>query len=136
MEPFCGGAWVYFTKPPSKVEILNDFDGELVNFWKVVRHHLPEFLRYLEFTLVSREEFKAEQKLDPVPDMKELKVYTVGRKFAPFRWNPLRPPPNVHPQTWIQILADVLEKTHVSGQGVADVIGLLEFEEISHSQCF
>ena len=66
VEPFCGGAWVYFTKPPSKVEILNDFDGELVNFWKVVRHHLPEFLRYLEFTLVSREEFKAEQKLDPV----------------------------------------------------------------------
>jgi len=70
--------------------------------------------------------------LRSLPDMKELKVYTVGRKFAPFRWNPLRPPPNVHPQTWIQILADVLEKTHVSGQGVADVIAELtdiEFAE-------
>jgi DNA adenine methylase len=66
VEPFCGGAWVFFTKPPSQVEILNDFDGELVNFWKVVRHHLPEFLRCLEYTLVSREEFKAEQQLDPV----------------------------------------------------------------------
>ena len=66
-----------------------------------------------------------------LPDMKGLEVYTVGREARPFLWNPLRPPPNVHPQTWIQILSDVLEKTHVSGQGVADVLAELtdaEFE--------
>lgn len=63
--------------------------------------------------------------LRSLPGMKNLKVYTVGRKAAPFKWNPLRPPPNVHPETWIQILSDVLEKTHVSGQGVADVIAEL-----------
>lgn len=57
VEPFCGGAWVYFTKDPSRVEVLNDMDGELVSFWRVIRHHLPEFLRHLEYTLVSREEF-------------------------------------------------------------------------------
>ncbi len=65
VEPFCGGAWVYFTKPPSKVEILNDLDGELVNFWRVVRTHLPEFLRCLEYRTVSREEFQRELKTDP-----------------------------------------------------------------------
>lgn len=64
VEPFCGGAWVYFTKKPSKVEILNDLDGELVAFWRVIRHHLPEFLRYLEFGLVSREEFQRDLKQD------------------------------------------------------------------------
>jgi site-specific DNA-adenine methylase len=88
VEPFCGGAWVYFTKPPSKVEILNDFDGELVNFWKVVRHHLPEFLRYLEFTLVSREEFKAEQKLDPACEC--IRKYDSPKTFFyidPPYWN-------------------------------------------------
>lgn len=57
--------------------------------------------------------------------LKDLVVYTVGRDVVPFLWNPLRPPPNVHPQTWIQILSDVLEKTHVSGQGVADVLAEL-----------
>lgn len=67
--------------------------------------------------------------LKSLPDMKDLKVYTVGRKAAPFLWNPLRPPPGVHPQTWIQILSDVLEKTHVSGQGVADVIAELADSE-------
>ena len=63
--------------------------------------------------------------LKSLPDMKGLEVYTVGRDARPFLWNPLRPPPNVHPQTWIQILSDVLEKTHVSGQGVADVLAEL-----------
>lgn len=63
--------------------------------------------------------------LKSLPGMKELDVYTVGREARPFLWNPLRPPPNVHPQTWIQILSDVLEKTHVSGQGVADVLAEL-----------
>lgn len=64
VEPFCGGAWVYFTKPPSRVEVLNDRDGELVNFWNVVKHHLPELVRCLECTLVSREEFEKEMKQD------------------------------------------------------------------------
>jgi DNA adenine methylase len=65
VEPFCGGAWVYFTKKPSRVEILNDRDGELVSFWNVIRHHLPEFLRCLDFSLVSREQFKKESRQDP-----------------------------------------------------------------------
>ena len=29
-EPFCGAAWVFFGKEPSRAEILNDMDGELV----------------------------------------------------------------------------------------------------------
>ncbi|MDF7809460.1 DNA adenine methylase [Pontiellaceae bacterium B12219] len=64
VEPFCGGAWVYFTKPPSRVEVLNDMDGELVRFWNVVRHHLPEFIRCLDFSLVSREQFEMERSQD------------------------------------------------------------------------
>lgn len=65
VEPFCGGAWVYFTKKPSRVEILNDRDGELANFWNVIRHHLPEFLRCLDFSIVSRAEFERERSQDP-----------------------------------------------------------------------
>lgn len=65
VEPFCGGAWVYFAKAPSKVEVLNDLDGDLVIFWRIVKHHLPEFLRCLEYTIVSREEFHRESDQDP-----------------------------------------------------------------------
>ncbi len=53
---------------------------------------------------------------------KNIQVYSVGRNSdTPFHWNPLRPPPGVHPKTWISILAEVLEKTHISGPGVADI---------------
>jgi len=52
----------------------------------------------------------------------QITVYSVGRDTeTPFYWNPLRPPPGVHPRTWISIIAEVLEKTHISGPGVADV---------------
>lgn len=34
VEPFCGAAHVFFTKPPSKIEVLNDLDGELINFFR------------------------------------------------------------------------------------------------------
>lgn len=51
-----------------------------------------------------------------------IEVYTVGRNVRPFQWNPLRPPPNTHVRTWISILSEVLEKSHISGQGVADVL--------------
>lgn len=49
-------------------------------------------------------------------------VYAVGRNGPEaFHWNPLRGPPNVHPQTWLSVLAEVLEKSHLSGPGVADI---------------
>jgi hypothetical protein len=56
------------------------------------------------------------------PKVNRLQVYSVGRKTGNgFNWNPLRAPPGVHPKTWISVVAEALEKSHVSGPGVADV---------------
>ena len=54
VEAFAGGAQVFFRKEPSKVEVLNDLDGEMVNFYRVCQQHYEELLRYLRFMLVSR----------------------------------------------------------------------------------
>ncbi len=51
--------------------------------------------------------------------LQDVKIFTVGRKSAPFLWNPFRPPPNVEPVIWINTISEVLEKSHVSGPGVA-----------------
>jgi len=57
------------------------------------------------------------------PNTEKIRVFTVGRKSAsPFRWNPLRGPPGVHPKTWISAVAEALEKSHISGPGVADIL--------------
>jgi len=59
----------------------------------------------------------------PIEKAKKIEVYSVGRKgHLPFNWNPLRGPPGVHPKTWISAVAEALEKSHISGPGVADVL--------------
>ncbi|MDL2313406.1 DNA adenine methylase [Desulfovibrio sp. OttesenSCG-928-C14] len=57
-EPFSGAAWVFFKKPESEVEVLNDINREVITLYRVLQHHLEEFIRYFKWTLVSREEFK------------------------------------------------------------------------------
>ena len=37
-EPFCGGAAVFFKKPPSEIEVLNDHDVFIVNFYQVLKN--------------------------------------------------------------------------------------------------
>ena len=56
-EVFLGGGQVLCKKPPSKVEVVNDIDGQVVNFFRCAQQHPDELSRYLKFVLVSREWF-------------------------------------------------------------------------------
>ena len=47
VEPFCGGAQVFFHKKPSKVEILNDLNDDIFNFLRVMKLHHEELVRCL-----------------------------------------------------------------------------------------
>ncbi len=64
LELFAGAAWVLFAKPPSKVEVLNDIDAELVNFFRVVKYKPEELIQSFEWELVSRAEFERLANLD------------------------------------------------------------------------
>lgn len=59
VEPFGGGASVLFAKRPSLVEVYNDLDSGLVNFFRVLRDpaQSAELRRRLELTPHSREEW-------------------------------------------------------------------------------
>jgi DNA adenine methylase len=67
VEVFAGGAGLLFNKPESKVEVLNDINGDLVTLYRVVKHHLEEFIRQYKWALVSRQEFLIAQ--DTPPDV-------------------------------------------------------------------
>ena len=54
VEPFSGAAALFFLKDPSKVEVLNDVNTDLVNLYRVVQHHLDEFVRQFRWSLASR----------------------------------------------------------------------------------
>jgi len=65
VEVFAGGASVFFTKDPSKTEILNDLDKDLVTLYRVIKHHPEELHRQFKFSLVARSEFDRKKKIDP-----------------------------------------------------------------------
>lgn len=58
VEPFAGGAALFFLRRPADVEVLNDINGELVNLYRVVQHHLEEFVRQFKWALSSRKVFE------------------------------------------------------------------------------
>ena len=58
VEPFCGAAALFFAKDErSKVEVLNDINGDLVRLYRCLQHHLEEFVRQFRWALVSRAMF-------------------------------------------------------------------------------
>jgi len=57
VEVFGGAANILFAKPPSKTEVLNDINGDLVSLFRVVKYHRREFLRQLQYLTHSRREF-------------------------------------------------------------------------------
>jgi DNA adenine methylase len=58
-EPFGGGASLLVAKPPSPVEVYNDINSDLVNFFRVLRDpcKFEQFYQLAKLTPYSREEF-------------------------------------------------------------------------------
>jgi DNA adenine methylase len=57
-EPFGGSAAVLINREPAPVETYNDLDGEVVNFFRVLREQKDALLEAIGLTPFSREEFE------------------------------------------------------------------------------
>lgn len=66
VEPFVGAGALFFAKRASDVEVINDINGELVNLYRVVKHHLEEFVKQFKWALSSRQIYHWQQLTDPV----------------------------------------------------------------------
>ena len=58
VEAFAGGAALLFAKEPSKVEVINDLNGDLVNLYRVIQRHLEEFVRQFKWAITSRKVYE------------------------------------------------------------------------------
>lgn len=56
-EPFAGSGAVLLNRDPAPIETYNDIDGEVVNFFRVLRDQPEELERLIALTPFSREEF-------------------------------------------------------------------------------
>ncbi len=59
LEPFFGSGAVFFSKPRSRIETINDLDGEIVNLFRVIRDNHEALERAVALTPYSREEYEA-----------------------------------------------------------------------------
>ena len=49
-EVFAGGAALFFAKEPSNVEVINDLNGELINFYQTTVNQFEELKKQIEKT--------------------------------------------------------------------------------------
>ncbi len=104
VEPYAGAASVLLRKPLSPIEVYNDLDGEVVNFWRMLRERTDDLVRAVALTPYSRAELKAaaEPTDDPLERARRLFVlswqgrsrnsWSAGWRFARSRqgrhWTP------------------------------------------------
>lgn len=133
VEPFAGGAQVFFHKPPSKVEVLNDLNHEVVNFFRVCQVHHEELTRFLHFSVASR---RMHQLLTETPPQTLTDIQRAARFFflqknsfgglvvkRHFHYS-VTARPNFRPER----IPELLEETHERLQGVQ--LECLPYEEI------
>lgn len=64
-EPFAGSGAVLLNRPPSPVETFNDIDGEVVNFFRVLREEKQQLIEAIGLTPFAREEFAIACEVSP-----------------------------------------------------------------------
>lgn len=133
VEAFAGGAQVLFHKPPSKVEVINDLNDEITNFFRVCQHHHEELLRYFRFCLVSRRSFEIQKATDPatLTDVQRAArfLYLLKNSFASlvrnpnYHWHVVQPP-----GFNLERLPELIENAHKRLERVQ--IECLPYEEV------
>lgn len=73
VEPFGGALSVLLAKPVSKIETVNDLNGDLITFWQVLRDRTHELERICALTPHSREEFLRAKDLTGCEDLERAR---------------------------------------------------------------
>ncbi|MDA3732841.1 DNA adenine methylase [Niameybacter massiliensis] len=131
IEPFFGAGWVYFGKEPSKVEVINDVDKELINMFRMIKYHAPEIERVLEYEFSGRDMFE-EYKHCTVEYLTEIQravrfLYLISQSFASkgetFGYGTTsKPAPQIYYQGVLGNIKERLRNTYVENKSFEDII--------------
>lgn len=131
VEPFFGAGWVYFGKEPSKVEVINDVDKELINMFRMIKYHAPEIERVLEYEFSGRDMFE-EYKHCTVEYLTEIQravrfLYLISQSFAgkggTYGYGTNKgPAPQIFYQGVLSDIKERLRNTYVENKSFEDII--------------
>lgn len=81
IEPFFGSGALLFNKKPAYLETINDIDGDIINFFKVMREDGESLSRAIALTPYAREEYEAAYK-----PIENIDSFERARRFAVKCW--------------------------------------------------
>ena len=68
-EAFFGGGAIFFLKEPARVEIINDLNGEVINFYRVITTDFWRLNELIQSTLHSRQQYEEAMVIYNYPKM-------------------------------------------------------------------
>lgn len=75
LEPFFGSGGVFFNKPRSDIETINDLDGEVINLFRQIRNDPERLAREIYFTPYSREAYEMAYQKEPENDLEKAVLF-------------------------------------------------------------
>ena len=63
VEPFCGGATLFWIKQKSRHEVINDYESAVYNFWNVCKTDFEKLQHLVVNTMHSEEEYHTARKI-------------------------------------------------------------------------
>lgn len=83
VEAFCGSAALTLAKRPAQIEVLNDINGEVVNFFRQLRNNTSKLCRAIRLTPYAREELRrARSSNRPLSDLERARRFFVASMMA------------------------------------------------------
>jgi DNA adenine methylase len=83
VEAFCGSAAMTLAKKRVKIEVINDVNDSIINFYKQLRDNGPRLRRLIQFTPYARQELRLAREPDPkVSDLERARGFFVTAMMA------------------------------------------------------
>lgn len=83
VELFCGSAAMTLAKSPAPIEVINDINGEIVNFYQQLRDHGDDLLRKIELTPYARAELELSRtSSDQISKLERARRFFVAAMMA------------------------------------------------------
>ncbi|MCK9573669.1 MAG: DNA adenine methylase, partial [Candidatus Omnitrophica bacterium] len=83
VDAFCGSAAVTLAKTPAQIEIINDINGEIVNFFCQLRENGTELCRKIAMTPYAREElFSARLHKENLSSLERARRFLISSMMA------------------------------------------------------
>lgn len=77
VEPFFGSGGVFFNKPRSDIETINDLDGDVVNLFQWIRNDPEKLAHEIYFTPYSREVYEAAYQKEPENSLEKAVLFYI-----------------------------------------------------------